>query len=253
MPFAPSQGALQYRLSGAAIHLQIGFAHFPCFSSAMCLASLPQRHSPISVDTVGEVVVSFYGGCVPWLLAFLVPFGYDHTSVADTRPRHPGQDEESPLLTRRQVGSRFSLMLKTRKSSTRAFRTQKRYRGGMWIGAVPPRVTLSRADHWSIRQPNAAPAMPSRIGIGDTGDEPSGPAAGGSRRSQRATIRTVPPRSRGVRAMLPVGTQTAEHVHEQCHEQHRPEDPQAPAGSPMGIAVVAAASAEQQHQHNNEK
>ena len=76
MPFALSQGALQYRLSGVAIHLEIGFAHFPCFSSAMCLASLPQHHSAVSADTLGEVVVSFrWGGASLGYWPFLCPLG----------------------------------------------------------------------------------------------------------------------------------------------------------------------------------
>jgi hypothetical protein len=134
MPFAPSQGALQYRLSGVAIHLQIGFAHFPCFSSAMCLASLPHHHSAVSTDTLGEKEI-----------------------------RHSG-------------------FLKT---NVRPWR--------VWIGAVTPRGTLSRPDLWSIQQPNAVLVTTRRIGMSDKCDEPSGPAAGGSRRSQRATVRAVPP------------------------------------------------------------
>jgi hypothetical protein len=157
MPFALSQGALQYRLSAVAIHLQIGFAHFPCFSSAMCLASLPQHHSAVSADTLGEKEIR-------------------HSDSPNT----PDRDE---------------------RQGRRAIRPRGR-------GIVPESACDS---------PGSAP------------------------------------RSRGVSVMLPVRTQPAEHVHDQCHEQHRPEDPQATAGPPLGITVVAAASAEQQHQHNNEQ
>jgi hypothetical protein len=59
--------------------------------------------------------------------------------------------------------------------------------------------------------------------------------------------------SRGFSSILPTLTQPAKQVHDHCHDQDRPADPQAPAWSPLGIPVIAAASAEQQYQHNNEQ
>jgi len=46
-------------------------------------------------------------------------------------------------------------------------------------------------------------------------------------------------------------TQSAEQIHNQDNQQQRPDDPDAPARTPSRLPVIAAATAEQQHQNYN--